>query len=167
MFIINTIPLGSHKTMADYANFLIRRYSTPYLIKGCDEIHVLFDSPENSSPSPKQVEQQRRDATASIKQNHTCQECKSDTQIKGNWRENNINCRTCKRSLVKFIGSYYFKQHTVSHDFQSEVLCSWLFWGNIANTTWYVCSKYYMRLCHASEQHGMYKDQTLRNPSPT
>ena len=45
MFMLNTSPLGSHRTFADYANFLRKRFLTPHFTNGAREVHLLFDDP--------------------------------------------------------------------------------------------------------------------------
>ena len=42
MFLINTTPLGSHKTMSEYAMFLIRRFIETQFTRGSLEVHVSF-----------------------------------------------------------------------------------------------------------------------------
>lgn len=86
----------------------------------------------------KQIEQKQRDTAAPIKANHTRHEFQSNTPIKGNWRENVISCRTCKHSLVKFIGDH------ILHDIQSHLApnqkcyVARCFVENLTNTCWYV-----------------------------
>ena len=45
MFMLNTIPLCSHRTFADYANFLSQRFLTPHFTNGAREVHLIFDNP--------------------------------------------------------------------------------------------------------------------------
>lgn len=42
--------------MGDYGNFLMRRFIVPYLKKGSQEVHLLFDDPGRQSENPKQFE---------------------------------------------------------------------------------------------------------------
>ena len=42
MFMLNTLPLRSHNTFADYANFLRKRLSTPHFTNGAREVHLFF-----------------------------------------------------------------------------------------------------------------------------
>ena len=72
MFIINTAPIGCHRTYRDYAEFLITRYISPHLIKGCTEVHLLFDNVGQLSSTPKFFEHQRRDELATIATGHSC-----------------------------------------------------------------------------------------------
>ena len=41
MFMINTSPLTTHRTMKDYAQFLLRRFVLHHLTNGCSEVHVV------------------------------------------------------------------------------------------------------------------------------
>ena len=65
MFIINTSPLVSHRTMRDYSNFLINRFVLYYFYKGINEVHIVFDSPGHGMHTPKEFEQNRRDGSQS------------------------------------------------------------------------------------------------------
>ena len=55
--------------------------------------------------------------------------------MKRNWKENVINCRTCKHSFAKFIGNY------ILHHIQSHVASNQRYFvggcygGNTANAT--------------------------------
>ena len=71
MFIINTTPLGTHRTLADYAQFLIRRFILPQFSKGSKEVHVIFDNPGRLQQTPKYFERLRRDAIAPVATGHT------------------------------------------------------------------------------------------------
>ena len=59
MFMLNTTPLGSHRTFADYASFLCKRFLTPHFAKGATEVHLIFDNPGQSAETPKHFERQR------------------------------------------------------------------------------------------------------------
>lgn len=101
MFLINTIPLGTHKTFSDNAKFLMQRFILTQFSKGSNDVHVIFDTPGRLANTPKYLEQQRRDATAKLPQQHCCDTIQTNTKIpKGKWHDNFINCRECKRSLV-------------------------------------------------------------------
>ena len=45
MFLINTKPLGMHKCLADYANFLLARHVATQFSRGAVEVHIIFDNP--------------------------------------------------------------------------------------------------------------------------
>ncbi len=42
MFMLNTNPIGTHKTFADYAKFLFKRFIEPQWLRGSKEVHVVF-----------------------------------------------------------------------------------------------------------------------------
>ena len=67
MELINTMPLGSHKTMEDYAKFLMMRYLLTNLLtnfnKGSSEVHLVFGNPGHLKNSPRYFEQARWDTT--------------------------------------------------------------------------------------------------------
>ena len=57
IFLINTTPLGSQKTMLDYAKFLFTRFIEVQFKRGCKEVHVIFDNPGKIQNTPKYFEQ--------------------------------------------------------------------------------------------------------------
>ena len=59
MFLINTTPLHSHKTMAHYATFLMKRFIINHFRKGVAEVHLLFDNP-GEQQTPKKFESMAR-----------------------------------------------------------------------------------------------------------
>ena len=106
---LNTTPLGSHRTFADYASFLSKRFLTPHFGKGAKEVHLLFDNPGRLTETPKHFERQRRDDSAKVIVGHACDEVLEGRIIPSKWREDMVNCRNCKRNLVVFLGKYYMK----------------------------------------------------------
>ena len=68
MFMINTTPLGSHKVVAEYAKFFV--YVIVHFKNGCDEVHIVFDSPGRLQNTPEYFEHKRRDKLAIVKTNH-------------------------------------------------------------------------------------------------
>ena len=108
MFIINTSPLGTHKTYGEYALFLFRRFVLLYFNRGCREVHVIFDNPERLE-LPKTFERDRRDKIASVTV-HTCDSIEATIPIPAKWRENVINCRQCKKSLTEFLSKYWLER---------------------------------------------------------
>ena len=50
---VNKTPLGNHKTFADYANFLGKRFLTPHFSAGSKEVHLIFDNPKGLAQTPK------------------------------------------------------------------------------------------------------------------
>ena len=103
MFLINTSPLGTHRTYREYALFLFRRFINVHFNRGSSEVHVIFDNPERLE-LPKSFERERRDKTASVVV-HTCDTIEATLPIPPKWRENVINCRQCKRSLTIFLSN--------------------------------------------------------------
>ena len=89
MFMINTSPLHTHSTMADYAKFLLRRFIISQFTKGGSEVHVIFDNPGRLQNTPKYFEQQRRDATLKVCTDRKCDEINACTLLPHKkWREN-------------------------------------------------------------------------------
>ena len=88
--------------MADYGNFLLKRFITPHLRKGSKEIHLLFDEPGQQEENPKSFEQARRELPPS---DHQCMVFCEDAEVPSYWRKT-ISCRKCKRSLTVFLSSY-------------------------------------------------------------
>ena len=50
MFLINTSPLVTHRTMKDYAQFTIRKFAVTH------QVHIVFDSPGQNPHRPKTFE---------------------------------------------------------------------------------------------------------------
>ena len=61
MFLINTSPLISHRSMKDYSKFLVKRFAVPHFNNGVKEVHIVFDCPRQNYCTPKAFEQSRRD----------------------------------------------------------------------------------------------------------
>ena len=55
MFMINVSPLGSHHTMKEYTQFLLRRYALPHFVKSAKEVHIIFDNPDRQLLSPSHL----------------------------------------------------------------------------------------------------------------
>lgn len=136
MFMLNTTPLASHRTFADYANFLIQRYITPHFTRGSIEVHLLFDNPGRHAYTPKSFERRRRDISANVGVNHVCDEFHTSYPIPKKWRESIINCHNCKRNLVYFLSKYILKAMP-KHIQPGKVLyLAGCFEGNIEDTAW-------------------------------
>ena len=108
MFIINTKPLTSHKTMASYGAFLIRRFISPHFLRGSTQVHVLFDNPGQLKENPKVFEQDRRDSTGPSLE-HTCWILFDEAEVPAKWSDT-LKCRQCKRSLTKFLSAFFVKR---------------------------------------------------------
>ena len=140
MFLINTTPLGSHKTLADYAKFLTRRFIITQFNQGCNEVHVLFDNPGRLKNTPKFFEHVRRDATAKVSINHCCDELNSNTKLlQGKWREGLLNCRYCKRRLVIFLGNYFLSNASNYLQPHQTLYVAGAFEDELTDTAWYAC----------------------------
>ena len=139
MFLINTTPLGSHKTISDYAQFLLRRYIIPQFTRGCNEVHVIFDNPGQLAQTPKSFEHKRRDSTAKLSPNHCCDSVEGSTKVQvGKWRDNFLNCRKCKRSLVICIGEYLLSNVGQHLQPTQALYVAGAFSGVLTNSAWYV-----------------------------
>ena len=66
---------------------------------------------------------------------HTCDTFAGQDPIPSKWRENVINCRVCKRSLVYFL-TQYFLSHYLSTN--GMLIVAGGFQGEIEDTAWYV-----------------------------
>ena len=138
MFLINTTPLGSHKTFNDYGRFLVQRYIIPQFSRGCTQVHVLFDQPGRLASTPKHFEQKRRDKVAKVSTGHTCDIFKGQDPIPSKWRENIINCRVCKRSLVYFLTQYLLQNTSHYIPPATTLIVAGGFQGEIQDTAWCV-----------------------------
>lgn len=104
MFIIRTSPLHSHRTMAEYTLFLMRRYILPHFYKGTTEVHLLFDNPGCQQDNPKVFEQARRDAEA-LPAQHSCTAIYEEAEVPAKWQDT-LKCRQCKRNVTVFISQF-------------------------------------------------------------
>ena len=109
MFLINITPWSAHKTMGDYAQFLMKQHIL-LQYKTAKEVHLLFDDPDCQQLSPKYFERLHRDESNLVPSDHSCTEFSSDLMIPPKWRDNVISCRKCKRSLVCFLSSYFIQK---------------------------------------------------------
>lgn len=140
MFLINTNPLYMHKTLEDYAKFLQTRFILTQFRKGASEVHVIFDNPGRlDNNTPKATEQKHRDNAVKILPDHTCKQITKNTQLPHKqWRENYINCRTCKRELVKFLGNYFLATTSQYLTSGTTLYVAGIFDGDVADTAWFV-----------------------------
>ena len=56
MFMINSVPLGTHRTCSDCTKFLIRSFIMPCFKQGSQLVHVMFDNPGRLPQTPKSCE---------------------------------------------------------------------------------------------------------------
>ena len=87
MFLINITPWSAHKSIGEYAHFLIRQHISPFFRNNTKEVHLLFDDPDCVKISPKYFERLQRDKTAQLPVHH-CTEFSSDMIIPPKWRNN-------------------------------------------------------------------------------
>ena len=107
MFMINSAPLGSHKTFRDYSKFLAERFIAPHFARpSTSEVHLLFDNPGRLKMTLKCFEQERRDESASISPGHVCHSFEENAKLPRKWRTDLLHCRQCKRKLVEFLGTH-------------------------------------------------------------
>ena len=139
MFLINTKPLGSQKRLADYASFLLRRHALSQFIRGSEEVHIIIDNPGQLTNTPKYFEQKRRDAAQKTNKEHYCDDFNGSTQVSpGQWRENFLACRDCKRKLVIYIGNYFLNNAATYLKSNQTLFLAGCFEGDIVDTAWYV-----------------------------
>ena len=82
MFLINITPCSVHKTMGDYAEFLLKQHILPYY-RTETEVHVLFDDPDCQKLSPKYFERKNRDASNKVPDDHCYGDFSPDLMIHG------------------------------------------------------------------------------------
>ena len=74
-----------------------------------------------------------------VDSDHTCHTISINTLLPHKkWRENYLNCRTCKRSLVVLLGNFFLQnasEYLASH--QSMYIAG-AFENDIADTVWFV-----------------------------
>ena len=73
--------------MEEYVQFIIRRFITPPLLKGSNEVHVLFDNPGQMEDNPKRFEHARRDTSLSLSTDHLCWVFFDEAEIPSKWNE--------------------------------------------------------------------------------
>ena len=138
MFMIHTVPLGTHKTFTDYSNFLIQRYILPRYQQGALTVHLIFDNPGRLPQTPKLYEQRRRDENTHVIAGHTCDEIQGQMSIPSKWKENLINCRTCKRSLTLALSNLFLKNVAQFLKGRQRLIVAGGFQGDLVDTAWCV-----------------------------
>ena len=112
--------------------------SLPEFIRGSEEVHIIFDSPGRLINTPKYFEQQRRDQGTKISLEHYCDDLQGNTRIQyRKWRENFLNCRECKRNLVRFIGKYFLNNAATYLQSHQTLYVAGCFDEEIADTAWF------------------------------
>ena len=140
MFIINTTPLGSHKTFDDYAKFLLRRHVISQFYKGSVEVHLIFDNPGRLPNTPKYFEQTRRDKTREVPIEHYCDDIKgSNTIPQGKWHACLLSCHECKRRLVTYIAKYFLTTVAAYLRPEQTLYLAGCFEEELVDTAWFTC----------------------------
>ena len=85
---------------------------------GCDEVHIVFDSPGRLQNTPEYFEHKRRDKSAIVKTNHCCDIITSDTTTPRKWREDLLHCREC---LVQYLTNF-FLNHMHKYLLQNQTM---------------------------------------------
>ena len=62
-----------------------------------------------------------------------------NTAVPKRWRENLLNCRTCKRTLVKFVTEYILNSINTYLQPHQKLYIAGGFDGLLSDTVWYVC----------------------------
>ena len=102
MFLINTKPLRSMKTITEYTKLIFNRFVAEYFLAGVKQVHLIFDKPQRQTFNPKQFEQSCRDSNK-VSSQHTHINFTPNQKPPNTWQEY-INCRKCKRSIIEAIG---------------------------------------------------------------
>ena len=106
MFMIQVSPLPIMSSMEEYVKLLLSRFVRPHFCAGVIEVHVVFDSPGTQKESPKEIEQRRRDKSASeVVGAHECIEFSGDLLVPEKWRSV-LSCRNCKKNLILLATCY-------------------------------------------------------------
>ena len=101
---IQTAPSPGVTTFQQYTDMLLKRFTVPHLKAGTQEVHILFDDP-NQTDSPKDIERRVRDHTTCIDPDHHCSSIEPFVAVPTEWRSKLLNCRKCKRSLCMFLSN--------------------------------------------------------------
>ena len=99
MFIIYTVPPLHHKTMKEYTMFVLKRFVIKHFLRGCIEVHVIFDDPNRYDLSPKTVERERRDKQTTSDLNHIHSKFEDSLPPSSKWTTV-LKCRECKHNLT-------------------------------------------------------------------
>ena len=101
-------------------------------------MHVLFDNPGRLRNTPKYFEHMRRDASAKLVDDHCCDSFTVTSKVPKKWREGLLNCRECKRSLVKFLANYFLDKIHTHLQINEALYVAGGFDGMLTNSTWFV-----------------------------
>ena len=135
MFLINTRPLRSTKTITDYAILLFHRFATEYFKAGADEVHFIFDKHTCSQQFyPKKFEQERRDSSK-LKKQHEHTVFTTTTPVPQCWNDY-ISCRVCKRSIIEAIGLSYLQRGLLLLRNRQVLVLAGCFQGGNEDSAW-------------------------------
>ena len=138
MFLINIKPWIGRKNLGEYADFLLKQHIHPYFRSGSHEVHLLFDDPHSQAQSPKFFERQHRNESNPVPEGHECRQFSSDMGIPPKWREDVLNCRNCKRSLVCFLSDYFLKKMKTSLQINQRFITAGGFNNDLQGKAMYV-----------------------------
>ena len=139
MFIINTSPLVSFSSMKEYSSFLIRRYVLPYFKAGTPTVHIVFDNPGRLPATPKAFEQNRRDSANKLPSDHKHIHLNDTSSVPSKWREH-LSCRTCKRSIVLYLGKSLLDHSSSFLLSGQQIILAGCFVGDMEDQAWSVTS---------------------------
>lgn len=75
---INTTPLGTQKTLSDYARFVVKRNIMAQFFRGSQGVHIISDCPGQQT---KPFDRMRRDANATVPLDYHCDNFTGSTRI--------------------------------------------------------------------------------------
>ena len=87
--------------------------------------------------TPKYFEQSRRDKTSEVAPNHSCKSFQSNSEVPPKWRQDVLNCRMCKRALVKFLTDFFLENIGGYLNEEQRFYTAGGFDGLLQHTAWY------------------------------
>ena len=136
MFLLNTKPLRSTKSITDYSKFLFNRYAMYYYKIGIKEVHLVFDSPNKQAFNPKQFEQAKRDNKG--KKNAHQHIAFTTETTPPTPRQDYIRCRECKRSIVEAIGLSLLNCARFWLQYENTLVLAGCFTGTSEDNAWII-----------------------------
>ena len=79
--------------------FVLKRFVMKHFLRGCIEVHVIFDDPNRYDLSPKTVERERRDKQTTSDLNHIHSKFEDSLPPSSKWTSV-LKCRECKHNLT-------------------------------------------------------------------
>ena len=108
MFLIQCAPLRHTSTISRYAELLFNRFILHHFSAGAVEVHLVFDSPDVQTFSPKHYEHTWRDNAHVPTDGHEHICFTPSTKIPSGWRAL-IECRVCKQSIITALSLAYIQ----------------------------------------------------------